>query len=100
MGNLLDGKLLVRTINGEVKALIVIVLVRIVRIAVGDTVQVVIVACVDGGSDLRSTVVGVAASGGLLAGFKVGRKGNSGGCEQHGSSDDGLEEHFVLDRCG
>lgn len=94
INNLLDGELLVRTINREVETLIIIVLVRVVRVAVGDAVLVVIVTCVDGSSDLRSAVVGVAASGGLLAGLE--RKGNSRGCEQHGSGDDRFEEHFVL----
>lgn len=94
--NLLDGELLVRTLDGEVKALVVIVGVGVVRVAVGDAVLVVVVACVDCSPDLRSAVVGVAASGGLLAGFEG--KSNSRGCEQHGSGQDGLEEHLVLGR--
>lgn len=65
----------------------------VVIAAVGAAGLVVAVAGVDGRTDLRGAVVGAAAGGRLLASLEVGGKGDRGCCEQHGSGEDGLEEH-------
>ena len=81
VGNLLDWELLVRTIDGEVKALVVRVRVGVARTAVGSARLVVVEACIDSVVDLGCAVVGVSTSGGLLAGFEIGGKSKSRGCE-------------------
>jgi hypothetical protein len=92
----LQGELLIRARNGKVEAFIVIVSVGIVIAAVGTAGLVVAVSSVDGRADLRGAVTGAAAGGCLLACLEVGGESDRGGCEQHGSGEDGLEEHIVL----
>ena len=93
--NSLQRELFIRASNGEVKAFVVVVFMRIIIAAVGTAGLVIAVAGVDGRTDLRGAVVGAATGGCLLAGLEVGGKSNRGGCEQHGSGEDGLEEHSV-----
>lgn len=65
----------------------------VVIAAIGAAGLVITVAGVDGRADLRGAVGGAAAGGCLLAGLEVGGEGGRGSCEQHGSCEDGLEEH-------
>jgi hypothetical protein len=69
--------------------------VGIVIAAVGAAGLVVAVSSVDCRTDLRGAVTGAAAGGCLLACLEVGGEGDRGSCEQHGGSEDGLEEHIV-----
>jgi hypothetical protein len=93
--NSLQRELFIRASNREVEAFVVVVFVRIIIAAVGTAGLVIAVASIDSGTDLRGAVGGAATGGCLLAGLEVGGKSNRGGCEQHGSGEDGLEEHFV-----
>jgi hypothetical protein len=92
----LQGELFIRASNGEVEAFVVVVFMRIIIAAVCTASLVVAVASVDGRTNLRGAVRGAAAGCCLLASLEVGGKGDRGGCEQHGSSEDGLEEHGCL----
>lgn len=74
-------------------------LVWVIVAAVGTAGLVVAVASIDGRANLRGAVRGATTGGGLLAGLEVGGKSNRGGCEQHGSGEDGLEEHLVYLLC-
>lgn len=95
---LLDRELLVRAAHREVKALVVVVLVRVVAGAGLVVVGVVAVALVQGGADLAGAVVVVAAGGGGLADFELGLGdggwgGEGAGCEEQGGGEDG-EAHL------
>lgn len=90
---LLNRKLLVRSGDGEIETLVVVVGVRVVVRADLLVVLVVAVALVEGGADLAGAVVVVAAGRRGLSGDEVAGGGGDGAdCEEQGGVDG--EAHF------